>query len=639
MAKGRILAVHADRDAYDVEIDLGKTEQEALESKLTARIVESNEKLGEQYYQKTLKESAYNYFFQRYILRERQYADGLIEQETYDQAKQDWIEATAELELVEDKIAELKLNIKEAERERSSFAFEPKQDFREIRSVEPLDAIDQSKVWQVGDEVEVICLDAERDDVYIKHEDERMGYPRRYDSEVHGHYVSPLVQTAYQAYFNAALLPGVQKFKPTYRRAFIYEIDSANNTAIVGLVASRSKAQGLSILPTAERIEAQIFYAPCDASAFKVGDYVIVQFLGQDVNRPAVIGFSENPRACAPCKLYGDVWIDSFEEGSVGNIFRWGVPTKEIINLGLGFFQVVYDAPNILVADTGSAYYSWLKDTHFYLLIRNDFADRLFDPATVLTINGLNVPDDGNNLRNRRTVPPTVYQSGMNFSMYDDAFYWPPDHPYKFVGLGTRAILGSYRVTPNTRPKYQWIIDNSNNQTEIAQNQILADQYDAAAAVSLAQRPTTLDWISHFSGKHLHVIAEDADGKFLDFKITHPNHMESSESWKPETNTQDFANWFTNSPVYFGELEAWDDPENPLPLQPLTEDVMQSTFTNVAGPRLDLRTLNTMPYYGFNGLPSQPFQRMRVSGTIEAPENMRWVEAHPYPFNDSTTES
>ncbi len=639
MAKGRILAVHADRDAYQVEIDLGKTEQEALEDKLTARIDESNEKLGEQYYQKTLKEGAYNYFFQRYILRERQYADGAIEKEVYEQAKQDWIEATAELEIVEGKIAELKLNIKEAERERSSFAFEPKLEFREIPSVEPLAAIDQSKVWQVGDEVEVICLDAERDSVYIKHEDDRMGHPRRYDSQVHGHYVSPLVQTAYQTYFNAALLPGIQKFKPTYRRAFIYEIDAANNTAIVGLVASRSKAQGISILPTAERIEAPIFYAPCDASAFKVGDYVIVQFLGQDVTRPAVIGFSENPRACAPCKLYGDVWIDQFEQGSVGNIFRWGYPTKTIIKYPLGITQTIYDAENILVVSTGTAFYSWLKETHFYLLIRNDFADRLFDPATVLTINGLDVPDDGNNLRNRITVPPTQYQSSMFMGMYDDSFYFPPDNPYRLVGLFTRARLGSYRVTPYSFPKYQWLADNSTNQTEREENQILADQYNAARAVALAQRPTTLDWLLHFTGKHLHVVAQDAEGKFLDFKITHPNHLETYESWEPESANQDFANWFTNSPVYFGELDAWDHPTRPLPLQPLTEDVMRSTTTDIAGPTLDLRTLNTMPYYGYNGLPSQPFQRMKVSGTIEAPENMRWVQEHPYPFNDSTTES
>lgn len=103
-----------------------------------------------------------------------------------------------------------------------------------------------------------------------------------------------------QAFWNAAVLPGWQKFKPTYRAATITALNVAANTATVALSAATSTAQGLPVNQSATLSGVPVVYSTCNAQAFQVGDAVVVEFHGQDWSAPRVIGFISNPRACTP---------------------------------------------------------------------------------------------------------------------------------------------------------------------------------------------------------------------------------------------------------------------------------------------------------------------------------------------------
>ena len=103
---------------------------------------------------------------------------------------------------------------------------------------------------------------------------------------------------SHQVYFNAAILPGWQKWKPTYRLGEITALDAG--TADVLLDADTSSANEIPIDPPDGRQLSQvpIEYMDCDAIAFEVGDRVLVQFDSQDPEQAKVIGFESDPRPC-----------------------------------------------------------------------------------------------------------------------------------------------------------------------------------------------------------------------------------------------------------------------------------------------------------------------------------------------------
>ena len=111
-------------------------------------------------------------------------------------------------------------------------------------------------------------------------------------------------QTPEQAYLNAALLPGWQRHRPTYRFGILVNLDREHNLCDVKLSPfDRSSAQGLRINP-GEPLQqwvlrnVPITYMQCHGKAFNEGDEVVVRFLDQDWNRPVVIGFRRSPRRC-----------------------------------------------------------------------------------------------------------------------------------------------------------------------------------------------------------------------------------------------------------------------------------------------------------------------------------------------------
>jgi hypothetical protein len=102
-----------------------------------------------------------------------------------------------------------------------------------------------------------------------------------------------------QLFFNAALLPGWQKFKPTYRTGTITNING--DVCTVNLDLAESSAKNLPINQSTFLNNVPIQYLDCNGAAFEDGDKVVVKFEGQNWATPKVIGFVDNPK---PCSIY-----------------------------------------------------------------------------------------------------------------------------------------------------------------------------------------------------------------------------------------------------------------------------------------------------------------------------------------------
>ena len=113
-----------------------------------------------------------------------------------------------------------------------------------------------------------------------------------------GKLVARAIQHPNQAFFNAAILPGWQKYLPTYRRGTITELDTELDTASVTLTDDKSSAQNLGINKVSELKNVPVKYMECNASAFEVGDTVVVQFDDQSWDKPKITGFVREPKPC-----------------------------------------------------------------------------------------------------------------------------------------------------------------------------------------------------------------------------------------------------------------------------------------------------------------------------------------------------
>lgn len=110
-----------------------------------------------------------------------------------------------------------------------------------------------------------------------------------------------------QAFYNAAILPGWQKFAPTYRTGVAASIDYEADTMTVSLDTTTSTAQRLNVNQSSTLDDVPVVYLSCNAQAFDVGDRVLVQFIGQNWDAPRVVGFVDNPQ---PCEPWPDVLVD-----------------------------------------------------------------------------------------------------------------------------------------------------------------------------------------------------------------------------------------------------------------------------------------------------------------------------------------
>lgn len=119
---------------------------------------------------------------------------------------------------------------------------------------------------------------------------------------------------ANQAFFNVAILPGWQKYKPNFRRGTITALNFDNNTANVSLAAHQSSAQRLNVDQQSSFVGIPVRYMTCNAQAFEVGDQVVVMFDDQDQSQPHVIGFVTDPRPCEQFTITYIFSLDRFPE-------------------------------------------------------------------------------------------------------------------------------------------------------------------------------------------------------------------------------------------------------------------------------------------------------------------------------------
>lgn len=134
-----------------------------------------------------------------------------------------------------------------------------------------------------------------------------------YSSTRDGQLVPTVAQGSAQAFYNLAMLPGWQKWKPTYRYGVITSIDG--DTASVQLSTALSSQQNLDVNNVDTMTDVQIEYMSCNGTAFAVDDIVLIKFTDQDWDSPKIIGFKENPKPCA--------WEEYWDGGSITGNHTW----------------------------------------------------------------------------------------------------------------------------------------------------------------------------------------------------------------------------------------------------------------------------------------------------------------------------
>lgn len=158
------------------------------------------------------------------------------------------------------------------------------------------------------------------------------------------------IMSPWQAYWNAAVLPGWQKWKPTYRWGTISSINYSNDTCSVSLAVATSSAQRLGVNQESSLSNVPISYMTCNAQAFEEGDRVIVRFSGQDWAAPLVIGFLDNPKGCIQYDLYYRQRDNGVEPGlllSYQRIYK-NQDADEVTALE-GFFEDDWSSDGLLI--------------------------------------------------------------------------------------------------------------------------------------------------------------------------------------------------------------------------------------------------------------------------------------------------
>ena len=97
-------------------------------------------------------------------------------------------------------------------------------------------------------------------------------------------------------FYNKALLPGYQKWRPTFRTGVVKFIDGDYCT--VALDDAISSQKKLNINKDNTLFNVPIKYGSCNGEVFQVGDNIVVEFKDQAQEKPVVIGFQTNPRPC-----------------------------------------------------------------------------------------------------------------------------------------------------------------------------------------------------------------------------------------------------------------------------------------------------------------------------------------------------
>lgn len=297
---------------------------------------------------------------------------------------------------------------------------------KEIERLERL--IDEGERTQsawCADLTEDLAADAEVGTIEIKGESEQIlvqpGYGGNavYDQDRDGQLMPAGLATPAQSFYNYAMLPGWQKWAPTYRVGKIKDLDGDNCTVI--LDSARSAAQALDINQATELTEVPIRYMNCHGVAFEVGDRVLVRFEDQDWADPKVIGFEDHPRAC-------DMRIKVIRDDGA-------ILTEAAVKV-----EVRKSNVEILVDSTDE---DVIIDKNYYFVFPADRLEQTF------YINIVPIGDD--NLH--RSLECQVYQneSGENKYYIDDSNWYQSDNRYK---IGTYDLnVPLWYVEDTTAPE------------------------------------------------------------------------------------------------------------------------------------------------------------------------------------------
>ncbi len=118
-----------------------------------------------------------------------------------------------------------------------------------------------------------------------------------YDAVRDGQHQALAGSTPNGVFYNAAMRPGTEKWRPCYRTGTITALDTGADTASVTLDVASSD-QGIDINQTATLTDIPVQYMTCNAKAFNTGDHVLIEFVGRLWSGAQVVGFVDNPQAC-----------------------------------------------------------------------------------------------------------------------------------------------------------------------------------------------------------------------------------------------------------------------------------------------------------------------------------------------------
>lgn len=194
-----------------------------------------------------------------------------------------------------------------------------------------------------------------------------------------------LAMSPVTTFLNSSLLPGWQKFAPTYRVGLISAIDQEADTCNVSLVAALSSAQSLDINRDEILLGVPIEYLDCNSAVFQEGDRVVVQFTDQDWTQPKVIGFESNPRPCT-----ADIWVSANRRDYNASGFTDDRVTVRLSPSDLSIIETYYwitaGTPNDTAQSAGTAY--TLRGGSVINLKTNGSALMLPTNGTALAIGG-----------------------------------------------------------------------------------------------------------------------------------------------------------------------------------------------------------------------------------------------------------
>lgn len=103
-------------------------------------------------------------------------------------------------------------------------------------------------------------------------------------------------------YWNWAMRPGWQKWKPNYRYGTItgidYEADTCDVVLDACLATDTPDGKEMDVNQSSSLSGVTIEYMSCNSAAFEVGDEVLVKFEENEWGGAKVIGFKEEPKGC-----------------------------------------------------------------------------------------------------------------------------------------------------------------------------------------------------------------------------------------------------------------------------------------------------------------------------------------------------